>query len=61
MNQLSQVIKTQGITPIINSINASIRDLKQLGYEHGEIKETLNDMFKGLDSRIDVYIATRGY
>jgi hypothetical protein len=60
-HQLISVIRTQGINPIIHSIDRSIRDLKQAGYIHGEIKETINDIFKGLDNNIDSYIISKGY
>jgi len=60
-SNLLSVLKTQGTSPIIHSIDRSIRDLKQAGYIHGEIKETINDIFKGLDNNIDSYIISKGY
>lgn len=60
-NPLISILKTQGIAPFIFGIDRSVRDLKALEYTREEIKETLDDKFRGLDSRIDSYLTSKGY
>ena len=60
-SNLISILKTQGQNPIILSIQNSVKDLKKNGYTNSEIKETINDTFKGLDSIIDFYIIKIGY
>jgi hypothetical protein len=59
--QLLSILAQQGQTPIINSIEQSIREFKQLHYCHAEIKETIREMFFGIDGKIDSYIISKGY
>jgi hypothetical protein len=56
--QLLSVLRIKGISPIIKSIDLTIKDLKALEYDRSEILETLQ-AYKGLDHRIDLYIKER--
>ena len=56
--QLLSVLRIKGISPIIKSIDLTIKDLKALDYDRSEILETL-EAYKGLDYRIDLYIKER--
>lgn len=60
-NQIKSLLANKGQEPVINSIDKSISDFKQLGYYREEIKETIRDIFFGLDSKIDKYIISKGY
>ena len=55
--QIKQVLATSGYGPIYSAIDKSITDLKQAGYDRGEIKETIVDMFGGDNGPIDQYIS----
>lgn len=56
-----KLLAQNGQAPVIDTIDKSIRDFKQLGYERGEIKETIREIFWGLDEKIDAYILSIGY
>ena len=57
-DELLAVLRAKGISPIIKSIDLTIKDLKALDYDRSEIRETL-EAFRGLDDRIDLYIKER--
>ena len=59
--QLLAILAKQGQAPIIKSIDGSIRDLKRSQYTYLEIKETIRDIFWGIDGKIDKYIESIGY
>ncbi len=56
--ELLSVLRIKGISPIIKSIDLTIKDLRAFDYDRSEILETLQ-AYKGLDYRIDLYIKER--
>lgn len=60
-NKIIQLLAKQGQSPVIHSIDKSIQDFKSLGYDRGEIKETIREFYFGLDEKIDSYIISIGY
>lgn len=58
---IQAIIRQQGIEPLKASIDSSERDFKRLGYTKTEIKETLNEIFRGHDANLDNYLTMRGY
>lgn len=57
--ELLSVLRIKGISPIIKSIDLTIKDLKALEYTKDEIMDTLKS-YQGLDDRIDLYINKKG-
>lgn len=55
--QVEAILKQQGYGPLFQSINNTIRDLKQAEYTRAEIKETLMDCY-GIDAKLITYINT---
>jgi len=60
-NNIKAVLAQQGQAPVIHSIDKSIRDFRNMDYTRAEIKETIRDIFFGLDSKIDAHIIKLGY
>lgn len=54
------VIKKHGQLPVMQSIDATIRDLKHEGCERSEIKATIREWFYGIDGKIDKFIESKG-
>ena len=53
---LKDILAKKGQAPIINAINQSCIDLSKEGYNRAEIKETIRDMFYGVDAIVDAHI-----
>jgi len=49
---VKKLLNQKGYSPIFQAIDKSKRDLKQMGYTRGEIKDTLIDMFGDDDPKI---------
>jgi hypothetical protein len=58
---IQAIIRQQGIEPLKNSIDKSIRDFKKLEYTKQEISETIRQSFYAYDEKLDSYIRSLGY
>jgi len=56
-----QLLAQKGQEPVIACIDKSVQDFKRMQYERGEIKETIREIFWGIDNKIDSYILSIGY
>lgn len=60
-NSIKQLLSQKGQTPVISAIDRSIQEFKSMRYERAEIKETIREIFFGLDAKVDEYIIKIGY
>lgn len=58
---IMKLLAQKGQEPVKSAIHKSIDDLRSLKYERSEIKETIREIFFGLDGIVDKYIISLGY
>ena len=56
-----RLLAQKGQSPVKGAIHKSIQDFKSLCYPYPEIKDTIREIFFGLDGEIDQYIIYLGY